>query len=92
MNKVPKQKETGVFAKRPDIDAFLHQLGWYIEDTGFNPKVLEPLLRHLILINAGTGYHTIKIVIRDHKLDIIKGADTEYVNLPITIDKEPKVE
>jgi len=69
-----------VFSENPYTDSVLLSLGYLIDTEKLNPKVIEPILRHLLLVDNGTGFHTIELVLRDHKLATIKGADTQIVN------------
>lgn len=78
-------QKTGAFVNDPVLDAFLLKLGYFIEEERLNPKILEAILRHLILVDVGTGFHTIEIVIRNHQVGVIKGVDTQKVDLPIRI-------
>lgn len=68
-----------------DSDRIARELAAFLEETKFNGAILVPLIRHLILVDQGTGYHTIEIVVRDHNVATIKGADTELVNLSIKL-------
>lgn len=85
-----KHNETIFWKTLEQLDPFLYQLRVFLDEFHVHPEIIPKILRHLILVDKGTGYHTIEIIIRDHKVAIIKGADTDPVNLAIrlTTDEE----
>jgi len=78
-----KQNEELFWSKLEELDPFLFELRVFLKEYQIHPAIIPKILRHLLIVDSGSGFHTIEIIMKEHKLKIIKGAYTDLVDLPI---------
>lgn len=84
----PNTENTKLFWKRlEELDPLLYQLRVFLDEFHFHPEILPRILRHLVLVDKGTGYHDIVIHIKEHRITTINGADTDRLDLPIRLEE-----
>lgn len=68
---------------RPDVFVLVD----IMDKHNVDPLIVFKFLRQLINIGEGSGWGEVVIVINNKKVKIMRGTDTERVNVPIFTDK-----
>lgn len=59
----------------------------FIYKNDINPFILVKVIRQLKMIDDGTGYGEVEIMIEDHVVKFVKGTEKDKLNEPIRTNK-----
>lgn len=65
------------------LDPDLWLIKSYLVSNGINPAIIPPIIDQLARLEEGSGWGTVTLVIREHRVVKCQGMDDRLVNLAV---------
>ena len=69
------------------VDPYLYNIHVALTETGLNPVLLPPIIRSLAMLNIGSGYGKVQILMVKNKITSIVGEENVLVQENVMVEK-----